>query len=144
MSERITFKNGHTLTLSVAEFPVAFKLFQIICREIKAAGVDISGIDLKNLGGTDVNSVKDGILHLLASESLADQVLTCAKPCLIEREGGIPEGVKSQTFNAEDMRGDFFLIAWEVIKANVGPFFEQMIDFKSLIPGAAKGSGVLK
>lgn len=131
MNESVPLKSGRTLVLGMASFSVSMKLFKTIANELKQvdAEFNIESVDLKKLGEKDINTFKTAILQLLGSDALEMAVFQCAEKCLLDGQK-----ITRQTFEPEDMRPDFFPVAWEVIKYNLTPFFTGLEFSSSIAP----------
>ena len=140
--ENITLKNGHVLGLTIADFGPANRLRKEIVRELRNVKIDTE-LDLTNpkklleleMDAKTLNTVKDLICQLLGSDAVEAAVMECAKKCTLQGEKITPA-----SFVKEDAREDFLVVAWEVIKTNVGPFFAGL-DLKSLASATAPKSG---
>ncbi len=117
----ITLKSGHTLVLGMASFSAGTKLFKTVANELKEAEVDLSSLDLKELAGKDVNSIKNAVFQLLGSDALEAAVFECMTKSTLQGSK-----ITRDSFAPEDMRGDYLPVAWEVIKFNLAPFFSNL------------------
>ena len=139
--QTITLQNGHVLGLTIADFGPANRLRKEIVRELRSVKID-TDIDLSNakkllemeLDPKTLNTIKDLVCQLLGSDAVEAAVFECMKKCTLQGEK-----VTQQTFDNAEMREDFLVVAWEVIKTNVGPFFAGL-DLRSLVPSAAPKS----
>ncbi len=132
MKETLALRSGRSLELGMAPFSVGMKLFKVIANELKLVDVDLGSLDLSKIAGKDINTLKNAILQLLGSDALEAAVFACMEKCLLEGQR-----VTRQTFEPEDMRGDFLPVAWEVIKFNLSPFFSSL-GLSSLTPQVEK------
>ncbi len=127
--ESKTLKSGHVLQLAIADFGVACKLRRIVAAELLKVDLDITKIDLQmDLAKMDpgmLRTMKDIVCVLMASEAVEQAFLACAGRCLLQGQR-----ITKETFEPEDMRGDYLPTAWEVISLNLAVFFEGF-DFKS-------------
>ena len=126
METEITLKSGAMLELKTASFSAGMKLFKAIAAELKGVDVDLGGLDLKEVGSKDINSLKNVILQLLASEQIEAAFFECAKKSLHNGQS-----IVRQTFEPETARGDYLPVVWEVVKFNIAPFFSGL-DLSSL------------
>lgn len=129
------------MTVEIAPFDPANKLK----KEIAAAlvGVDLSGLnlgkldltmDVGKLDGAALNAFKNVLLSLLASDKVEAAMFTCALRSMIDGEK-----ITKASFEPKETRGDFLVVAWEVIRANAGSFFASL-DLSSFIPAKAPTS----
>ncbi len=135
--QNITLKNGHVLGLTIADFGPANRLRKEMVRELRTVRVD-TDIDLQalqknpgklfemELDAKTLNTVKDLVCQLLGSDAVEAAALECMKKCTLQGEK-----ITLGSFEKEETREDFLVVAWEVIKTNVGPFFAGL-DLKSL------------
>ena len=136
--QNISLKNGHVLGLTIADFGPANRLRKEIVREMRSVRLD-TDMDLSNLkdvlkmemDAKTLNTVKDIVCQLLGSDAVEAAVFECMKKCTLQGEKITPS-----SFDKEETREDFLVVAWEVIKINIAPFFAGL-DLKSL--GSAAG-----
>lgn len=126
----VTLKSGRTLRLAVAPFAVANKLRKTVASELLKVEIDVGKIDMsmdiRNLDPRALNTLKNVVCQLLASDQVEACFFECAGRCTLDGQA-----VKRETFDSEDARGDFLPCAWEVIRHNLAPFFESL-DLSSL------------
>jgi hypothetical protein len=135
METAITLKSGAILELKMAPFSSGMKLFKTIANELKGVDVELGGLDLKEIGSKDINSLKNVIFQLLGSDAIEACFFDCAKHSLHEGQK-----ISRLTFEPENARGDYLPVAWEVIKFNIAPFFSGL-DLSSLTKSKPKPSG---
>lgn len=125
----IKLKSGAVLAVGIAPFSDATKLFKTVANELKKVEVNLTSIDMKNIMSNDINSIKNLIFQILGSDEMEECFFKCAIRSTIN-------GAKVQpsSFESEDARGDYLPVAWEVIKANLSPFFKNL-DLSSLTSG---------
>lgn len=150
MTEK-TLPSGRTLAIGIAPFAVANKLRKVVAAELLVVEVDVGKIDPKkltldadllSLDGKLLNTLKNVVCKLMASDAVENAFFECAARCTIDGQK-ITRGTGSEqgTFDAPEARGDFLPTAWEVIRANLAPFFAGL-DLSSLTGGApGTGSG---
>jgi hypothetical protein len=141
VSEPVALPSGRNLTVAIAPFDPANKLKKEIAAALVA--VDLSGLnlgkldmnlDLSKLDGPGLNAFKNVLLSLLASDRVEAAMFACAIRSTIDGEK-----VTKDSFEAKEARGDFVVVAWEVIRANAGSFFGGL-DLSSFIPAKAPTS----
>lgn len=122
MNDPITLESGAILTIQIAPFSLGWKLSQVIARELAQVRLELdASVDLKKLGGNDVNTLKNVAFQLLQSETLERAVFACMEKCLYNGQR-----ITAQTFEPEDARQDYLPVAWEVIKVNLRPFVKNL------------------
>lgn len=118
MSDPIQLKNGALLTVSVASFSDANRLLKAIARELVRVDFDLGDLDLEKISGKDINVLKNAAFQLLQSDAVESAVMKCAEKCLYNNER-----ITVDTFNKPDDRAAYLPVVWEVMKANLSPFF---------------------
>jgi len=143
MKRVFTLKSGHQLTLNVAEFEEAQVLLEQLSEAAKGVRLDISQDMMaailagdqdtikKAVVGNDVNTIWNLFLNVMSHRGLKIAVGQCMRHCMLNAAGPTEAIVPEKTFNDERARPDYLPIAWEVIKANVGPFFGSLVSASS-------------
>ena len=126
MQDPITLKSGSTLEIGIASFASGNRLMKTVARELAAVSFDFNLSNFSDLSGQDINVLKNAVFQLLQSDALEAALMECAKKSLYNGEKITP-----QTFEPEDARQDYMPVAWEVMKANLSPFFKGL-DLSSL------------
>lgn len=121
MPDPITLKSGATLEIAVASFATGNRLMKTVARELSSVNFDLNFTSFADLSGQDVNVIKNAVFQLLQSDALETALMECMKRCLYNGERIVPA-----TFEAEDARQDYLPVAWEVMKANLSPFFKGL------------------
>ena len=121
MKESLTLPSGRELQLGIAPFAVGMKLVKTLAAEAKNVDVELESLDLSKLAGKNLNSIKNLVLQMLSSDALEAALFQCMERCLLDGQK-----ITRQTFEPEDMRQDFFPVAWEVIAFNVAPFAKSL------------------
>lgn len=135
--KNVTLQSGATLDIQTANFATGTKLIKIVARELKTVNVDIGLGDGKledffkmnfNKDGL-LNTFKDAIFQLIASDAL-DQVLwECLDRCLYTKGDILKLRITRDMFDKnDDIKGDFYPIAKEVLVANLAPFFPSLLS----------------
>lgn len=128
MTDEMTLKSGNTVTLGMASFADGMRLFKVLVSELKLVDIDLTSLaDVGALAGKDINSIKNVLLQVLGSEALEQAVFKCAERSLYNGQR-----ITRTSFEDEQARGDFFEVAWEVMRFNLSPFFKNL-DWKSWI-----------
>jgi len=119
MKDPILLKSGASLTVSLASFADGTRLLRVVARELAAVNFDMDLVNFEELSGKDVNVLKSAICQLVQSEAIEGVLKDCMKKCLYNGT----RIVFPDTFEAEDARQDYLPVVWEVMKANLRPFF---------------------
>ncbi len=130
----IQLKSGAVLTVTIASFSAGNKLMKTVAREL--SGVDFN-LELKNLdelSEKDINVLKNVVFRIIQSDSIEQALLECMKKCLYNEQR-----ITLETFDAEEARQDYLPVAWEVMKANLRPFFSGL-DLSSLTSAKSPSS----
>jgi len=125
----ILLKSGAVLVVSMAPFSSSNKLLKVIMRELKTVDVQLENLDFSRIGSQDINTLKNAVCQLLASDTLEQAVFECMARCTYNGNR-----IVKDTFEPDDARGDYLPCAWEVIKINLRPFFNGL-DLSSLGSG---------
>lgn len=151
MADQVDLKSGRTLIVSIAPFDPANNLRKALLAEIRAVNMTIDikrllkskmslDMEIADVPPEAINIIKDVVLELLTSDEVEKCVWECAAKCTIDGRK-VAKGTLTEpgSFDAKEHRGDYLLVAWEVIKANVGPFFGSL-DLRSWIASALQSS----
>jgi hypothetical protein len=125
--KELTGNNGAKIKIGVAPFKDSMALKNAIFAEFTKGGLDINGI----LGGKgvgdflsmdaqdlDINKIVLPILQIDSSDAVSNALFRCMARCTYN--SGV---INEDTFETEAARGDYYLVAFEVLKANLAPFF---------------------
>jgi hypothetical protein len=133
MQKKTTLPSGHDLVINHVSFAAASALRRAIARELLKVNVQFSESiipalltrDVNNitasLSGTEVNTLKEVLLVLLASEELEGLVLDCCKKWVL---AGRP--VTNEVFEDDELRGDLIPLSVEVAREALLPFFSNL------------------
>ena len=123
MQDPIDLKSGNQLTVSVAPFSEANKLLKTVARELTAVSFDLDfgNVDLAHISPKDINTLKNAAFQLLQSDVVEASVFKCMERCLYNGQR-----ITAKTFEEENARADYLPVAWEVMKANLTPFFKNL------------------
>lgn len=127
----ILLKSGAVLVVNMAPFSSSNKLLKVIVKELKNVEIELENLDLAKFASQDINTLKNAVCQMLASDALEQAVFECMAKCTYNGSR-----IVKDTFEPEDARGDYLPCAWEVIKANLRPFFSGL-DLSSLTSGPA-------
>jgi len=130
----ITLKSGNTLEFQLADFEVAFQLFQDSSAEIGNVLSMLKVSSLSEAVNTDFDPglLLGGICKLISSKTVVNGVWACLTPCLYNGAK-----IDRHSFEDEKARGDFLPCAMEVFKGDVFPFISGL-DLKSFTSQAKK------
>ena len=132
-------KSGHKLTVNVATLEEAQNLVNVFAATLATVRLEITQEFIKSMllgnkeqamqamQGQDANFFWNLGLRLLAGRELQDAVFVCAKHCMLNPRGA-DESIVRSTFEPEVARRDFFPVLLEVMKANLIPFFEDLLS----------------
>lgn len=126
MHDPITLKSGAELQIQLGSFALGTRLLKTVAKTLAEVEIDFELSDLKDIGSKDINTLKNVLLALIASESVERDTMECAKKCLYNKER-----IVTDTFEPETARADYLPVMVEVIKANLRPFFSGL-DLSSL------------
>lgn len=123
MLDPINLKSGAVLAVQIAPFEVANKLVKAVARELTVVSFDmeLGNVDLSNLQPKDLNTLKNAAFQLLQSDAVEACVFGCMARCLYEGQK-----ITKDTFEKPEARADYLPVAWEVMKANLSPFFKNL------------------
>ena len=133
MQKKTTLPSGHDLVINHVSFSAASALRRAVARELLKVNIQFSesivpallSKDIENvkaaLGGTEVNTLKNVLLVLLASEDMEPLVFECCKKWVLAGKPVTPE-----VFEDEDLWGDLIPLTKEVARAALLPFFSSL------------------
>lgn len=134
MQAPITLKSGAVLQVGIASFTEANRLLKAVALELAKVEFSIDNLDFSALGGRDINTLKNALLQVVASESIETALFVCMKRCLYD-----DVQITRDTFEPEKTRPDYIPVAWEVMKANLSPFFSGLRFGSSTAAGQTPG-----
>lgn len=126
MQDPLTLKSGSILEVGIASFSAGTRLMKTVAKELALVNFDLNLSSFSELSGQDVNVLKNAVFQLMQSDSLEAALMECAKKSTYNGEK-----ITAQTFEPENARQDYLPVAWEVMKANLAPFFRGL-DLSSL------------
>lgn len=150
MKKLIVLKSGHRLTINLADLDTSHELLTIVTTELQRVRLDISqqvlvsilqgdkAAALQAIAGNDANIVWNTFLVLIGSRDIRQILYRCMATCMLDAQGAT-EAIVPNSFAPEGARRDFLPVAWEVAKANLLPFFEDL-GFGSSTPAPSKES----
>lgn len=114
----IQLKSGASLAVNIAPFAIGNKLMKTVARELSHVDFNLNLKSFDELSDQDINVLKNVVFQLLASDAIEAAVMECMRKCLYNDQRITPE-----TFESEIARPDYLPTVWEVMKANLRPFF---------------------
>ena len=124
MIDKINLPSGAVLDITLLPFEEAWKVCQIITRVVEKINVDLSQVDLRQLGVADVMNFKGPLCALLASQDVIDSAKICFKRCT---HNGLK--IDGQTFDKAEFRADFLPAVYHAIRENIAPFFANLLSY---------------
>lgn len=125
-----TLPSGTHIEITIGSFQESHRLFKAVVKELGAVklsagvtGLDIDRLDIKNMDASALEPIKNLICNLIIS----DEVESALWPCMQRGEctmNGKKQKINMQAF--EENRGDFYLIAKEVLWFNLSPFLSNL------------------
>lgn len=121
--------SGAKLEITLAPFADAKTLFKACAKEMK-------GLKINSQDEIDVNLFKDIFCTGLASDEIEEALWPCLQRCLYKGHK-----ITRDSFEDENGRQDFYMVCFEVAKANIDPFLKSLYaEFSHLME---KAQGVL-
>lgn len=103
--------SGATVQINMAPFKDGHRLLQAVMREVGAVSVkDGQAEFLKNILST-----------LIASDAITEILWLCMGRCLYNGQK-----ITKDTFDSEKARGDYLIVAKEVLEINLTPFLQNL------------------
>lgn len=123
-----TLDSGSVLEVTMSPFIVGNRLFKAIAKEIQSVDISIGAKgstvqDIFQLEVSDqaINTVKNIISRLLSSDSVEEVLWQC-----MERATYNGVKISADVFESEKARGDYFIVAKEVLWFNLSPFVRNL------------------
>lgn len=133
--DTIELPSKRYLEVKMAPFSKGTKLYKTIAKELTTVNIQLSSLNLQQLMGEDINSIKNAIFGLVGSDALELALFDVMKHSRIN-----DEIITKDSFEAEETRGDYLVCAWEVAKFNLVPFFKNLELFsKASLPIPSDG-----
>lgn len=136
--------SGAKLHITLADFEVCDRLLMAVTKELESVGIslglksgglgDFFNMDIDKDGA--LNTLKNAILRLASSPSIRSLLWECMQRVTYCPIGGLSDKVTPKTFQGEKERGDWPIVAKEVLIANILPFFPGL---NSKLLGKLKG-----
>jgi hypothetical protein len=135
-----TLDSGARLIITLSDFEVCDRLLIAVTKELEGVGINLG---LKSGGLSDFLNMdidKDAALNTLKNAIMRLAASTLIRPVLWECMGRVVyngQKVTPKTFEGEKERGDWPIVAKEVLVANLLPFFPNL---SSRLSTALKGA----
>lgn len=130
-----TLDSGAKLKITIAPFSVGNRLLKAVTKELETVGINL-GMGKGKLNDffnadvdTDgvINSLKNVVFRLISSETIEVCLWECMERATYQpfgKEVGLK--ITRETFEDEKVRGDYLIVAKEVLVANLSPFFPSL------------------
>ena len=131
--EKIKLPSGAVLDISLLSFEQAWDVSRIVVKEFEKLEIDLNGIDFKSIRDNsslalmDIVAFKGPLCSVLSSKALVDAAKMCFPKCTYN---GL-KIVLDETFAKKETRADFLPVVFHVLKANISPFFDNLLLFLS-------------
>ena len=109
-----TLESGARIEIQVASFEKSHRLMQVV----KSTG-----------------KRQSDILDIIIDPEVQDALWDCMSVCLYNESK-----ITKSTFENDDVRGDYLLVAKEALVANLGPFFKRLASESSGLPSGEIGA----
>lgn len=144
--ETLTLKSGRVLCLDLAPFGIGNKLRKTVFAALRGVQIEADKIDMNfdlakpNLGAMDpkmLNTLKNVVCEMMSNDAVEACFFECAVRCRIGSTQEVAKKITRETFDSAEMVGEYLPVAWEVVRFNLAPFFENL-DLSSLTSGEEK------
>lgn len=123
--------SGASVMITLSDFDVCDRLLIAVSKELEGVGINLG---LKNGSLSDfmsmdldkdaaLNTLKNAVLKLTSSTLIRPVLWECMERVVYTSAKGQKAKVTQQTFQDETARGDWPIVAKEVLVANLLPFF---------------------
>lgn len=123
--------SGASITVTLSDFDVCDRLLIAVSKEMEGVGINLG---LKNGSLSDfmnadldkdaaLNTLKNAILKLTSSTLIRPILWECMERVVYTSTKGQKGKISYLTFQDESARGDWPIVAKEVLVANLAPFF---------------------
>lgn len=128
MRKEIIAENGAVIKIDCASFDNAMSLKNSIVKELASSGIDIKAFEFNSIAQMEINpelvsSVIKSVLFVDCSVSFNDALFKCMERCTYNKEK-----ITKATFEEVEARENYYLVAFEVIKENISPFFKGAVS----------------
>jgi len=119
--DKIDLPSGAKLYVGLLSFDEAWSVVQTITRVLEKINIDLTKVDLANIGAEDILNLKSPLCSILSSEDIIVAAKACFKRCTYN-----DKKIDGSTFDSKESRGDFLAVVFHAIKENVSPFFASL------------------
>lgn len=123
MTEKIKLPSGAMLEITLLSFESAMDLMQLTAEEIRKLGIDIKGLNLRTILEQEHTTLIGPVCSLLSSRVLREEIKKCW-----DRATYNNVKIDSSTFEKAENRGDYLFVSYHLLKANLLPFFQNLIS----------------
>ena len=117
--EKVTLSSGAVLEITESDILTQHKLFQQVCKEMRA--VDVTALTSKKL---DLNFIKDLFCIILSSEDLSKLI----EPMLRRATYNGAKINDFKFFDNSEAKPDFIEVLKEVARVNLAPFGNSVLS----------------
>ena len=117
----IQLKSGASLAVTIAPYAAGKHLLKVVARELAGIQFDLDLDNIDDISGKDVNVLKNVAFQLIQSDAVEAALAKCMEKCVYNGER-----IVATTFEPAEARPDYLPVSWEVMKANLGPFFKGL------------------
>lgn len=117
--EKVTLSSGAVLEITESDILTQHKLFQQVCKEMRA--VDVTALTSKKL---DLNFIKDLFCIILSSEDLSKLI----EPMLRRATYNGAKINDFKFFDNSEAKPDFIEVLKEVARVNLAPFGKAVVS----------------
>lgn len=145
-----TLPSGAKLLITLADFEVCDRLLIAVSKELETVAISL-GLNSGNISDfigmeldkdAALNTIKTAILRLASSTTIRPVLWECLDRVVYTSPGGQKGKATPQTFQGERERGDWPIIAKEVLLANLLPFFPSLSSrLSALVKGITSDQG---
>ncbi|MEI6420625.1 MAG: hypothetical protein WCP55_00280 [Lentisphaerota bacterium] len=122
--ESVILPSGAELKITLLPLEDAWEIQRIVATEISALDVDIRSVDFTKLQPQDILNLKKPFFQALSSSKLVDASKRCFSRCLYN---GLK--IDADTFESPKARGDYIFVIFNLLRANISPFFANLLSF---------------
>lgn len=122
--ESVTLPSGAELRITLLPLEDAWEIQRIVATEISALDVDIRAVNFTELQPQDILNLKKPFFQALSSSKLVDAGKRCFSRCLYN-----DFKIDATTFESPKARGDYIFVIFNLLRANISPFFVNLLSF---------------
>lgn len=131
--------SGAEIELGMGTFSESLTLMKAVAKELEnvplqfgteSKGLSFSAIFAKGFGEETINTLKNVLVRLLYSPNVEAALWPCLGRCTYNKVRIVKDSQDLEKM--ETFRGDYLVVAKEVMEMNLTPFFKSL-DFLSLV-----------